>query len=358
MNVDANYLLIIFFMNILVTGANGQLGNEMRIVTKSSKDRYIFTDVCDEHSESIEMLHKLAGDDVDATTTKLDITNLDAIRAMVKENDVKVIVNCAAWTNVDGAEDPDKYELVELLNAKAPENLAIAMKEVNGLFVHISTDYVFGGDPYNTPCKEDQRGTPTGVYGLTKLHGEQNIQKTGVDYLIFRTAWLYSEFGKNFVKTMLNLTATKPQLKVVFDQVGTPTYARDLADAILVAIEDYKKEILNYHCNATLSKRELAIINYSKSGVYHFSNEGVCSWFDFTKMIQQIATEIGYYDSLPKQGDLEGLCDIQPCHSDEFPSPVKRPAFSVLDKTKIKDVFKNEIPYWTVSLKKLIRNIM
>ena len=217
-------------MNILVTGANGQLGNEMRIVAKSSEDKYIFTDVCDEHPESIEMLHKLAGEDVDTSTTKLDITNLDAIREMVKENDVKVIVNCAAWTNVDGAEDPEKYELVELLNAKAPENLAIAMKEVNGLLVHISTDYVFGGDPYNTPCKEDQKGTPTGVYGLTKLHGEQAIQATDCNHVIIRTAWLYSEFGKNFVKTMLNLTSTKPQLKVVFDQVGTPTYARDLAD--------------------------------------------------------------------------------------------------------------------------------
>lgn len=286
-------------MTILVTGANGQLGNEMRIVTKGSKDRYIFTDVCDEHPESIEMLHKLAGGDVETTTTKLDITNLDSIRQMVKENDVKVIVNCAAWTNVDGAEDPEKFELVELLNAKAPENLAIAMKEVGGLLVHISTDYVFGGDPYNTLCKEDQKGTPTGVYGLTKLHGEQAIQKTGVDYLIFRTAWLYSEFGKNFVKTMLNLTATKPQLKVVFDQVGTPTYARDLADTILVAIDNYKNEILN---------SQLSILNYSKSGIYHFSNEGVCSWFDFTKLIAEIACNTE--------------CDIQPCHSVEFPSLV------------------------------------
>ena len=226
-------------MNILVTGANGQLGNEMRIVSKGSKDKYIFTDVCDEHPESIEMLHKLAGEDVDITTTKLDITNLNAIRKMVKKNDVKVIVNCAAWTNVDGAEYPEKYELVELLNAKAPENLAIAMKEVNGLLVHISTDYVFGGDPYNTPCKEDQKGTPTGVYGLTKLHGEQNIQNVGCNHVIIRTAWLYSEFGKNFVKTMLNLTATKPQLKVVFDQVGTPTYALGLAKAIQRVIETW-----------------------------------------------------------------------------------------------------------------------
>ena len=321
-------------MTILVTGANGQLGNEMRIVTKGSKDKYIFTDVCDEHPESIEMLHKLAGDDIDTTTTKLDITNLDAIRTMVKDNDVKVIVNCAAWTNVDGAEDPEKYELVELLNAKAPENLAIAMKEVGGLLVHISTDYVFGGDPYNTPCKEDQKGTPTGVYGLTKLHGEQNIQATGVNYLIFRTAWLYSEFGKNFVKTMLNLTATKPQLKVVFDQVGTPTYARDLADTILIAIEDYK-QALNF---------EPGTLNYPKNGIYHFSNEGVCSWFDFTKMIAEYAGN--------------NNCDIQPCHSDEFPSQVKRPAYSVLDKSKIKEKFGINVPYWFLSVKKCLNNII
>ena len=320
-------------MNILVTGANGQLGNEMRSVTKGSTDRYIFTDVCDEHLESIDMLHKMAGDDVETWTTKLDITNLDAIRAMVMENDVKVIVNCAAWTNVDGAEDPEKYELVEMLNAKAPENLAIAMKEVGGMLVHISTDYVFGGDPYNTPCKEGQKGTPTGVYGLTKLHGEQNIQATGVNYLIFRTAWLYSEFGKNFVRTMLNLTASKPQLKVVFDQVGTPTYARDLADAILVAIEDYKQ---------TLNSQPSSL-NYAKSGIYHFSNEGVCSWFDFTKMIAEYSGQTS--------------CDIQPCHSDEFPSPVKRPSFSVLDKTKVKETFRVEVPYWTDSLKTCINNL-
>lgn len=311
-------------MTILVTGANGQLGNEMRIVTKSSKDKYIYTDVCDEHPDSLEMLHKLAGEDVDSTTTKLDITNLDAIRQMVKENDVKVIVNCAAWTNVDGAEDPEKFELVEKLNAKAPENLAIAMKEVGGLLVHISTDYVFGGDPYNTPCKEDQKGTPTGVYGLTKLHGEQAIQNTGVDYLIFRTAWLYSEFGKNFVKTMLNLTATKPQLKVVFDQVGTPTYAYDLAKAIFDIIEQRKY--------------------VGNTGIYHYSNEGVCSWFDFTKMIA------GYCG--------QTTCDIQPCHSDEFHSPVKRPAFSVLDKTKVKETFGVSVPYWTESLRKCIMNLI
>ena len=295
-------------MTILVTGANGQLGNEMRIVTKGSKDNYIFTDVVEVDGQE---------------TTILDITNLDAIRKMVSEKDVKVIVNCAAWTNVDGAEAPEKHELVELLNAKAPENLAISMREVGGLLVHISTDYVFGGDPYNTPCKEDQKGTPTGVYGLTKLHGEQNIQKTGVEHLIFRTAWLYSEFGKNFVKTMLNLTSSKPQLKVVFDQVGTPTYAYDLAAAIFNIIEQRKYE--------------------SNTGIYHYSNEGVCSWFDFTKMIAEIA------------GNTE--CDIQPCHSDEFPSPVKRPAFSVLDKTKVKETFGIKVPYWTDSLRKCMNNM-
>lgn len=296
-------------MNILVTGANGQLGNEMRIVTKSSKDKYIFTDVVEVEGQN---------------TTILDITNLDTIRSIVKEHDVKIIVNCAAWTNVDGAEAPEKYDIVELLNAKAPANLAIAMKEVNGLLVHISTDYVFGGDPYNTPCKEDQKGTPTGVYGLTKLHGEQNIQDTGVNYLIFRTAWLYSEFGKNFVKTMMNLTATKPQLKVVFDQVGTPTYAYDLAKAIFDIIENRKYK--------------------GNTGIYHYSNEGVCSWYDFTKMIAEYSGQT--------------VCDIQPCHSDEFPSPVTRPAYSVLDKSKVKETFGITIPYWTNSLKSCIKNLM
>jgi len=301
-------------MNILVTGANGQLGNEMRIVSRGSKDHYIFTDVVEMEGQN---------------TTILDITDLNAIRKVVKEHDVKVIVNCAAWTNVDGAEDPEKYKLVETLNAKAPENLAIAMKEVNGLLVHISTDYVFGGDPYNTPCKEDQKGTPTGVYGLTKLHGERKIQAVGCNYVILRTAWLYSEFGKNFVKTMLNLTATKPQLKVVFDQVGTPTYALDLANVIATILEDYKKE---------------DAASYSKAGIYHFSNEGVCSWFDFTKMIAEYSGQTN--------------CDIQPCHSDEFPSPVKRPAYSVLDKTKVKETFGIKIPYWTDSLKTCIKNLI
>lgn len=300
-------------MTILVTGANGQLGNEMQIVAKQSNDKYIFTDVCEGYE-------------------KLDITDMEAIRRTVKENDVKCIINCAAWTNVDAAETAG--EIVETLNATAPENLAKAMKEVNGLLVHVSTDYVFGGDLYNTPCKEEQKGTPTGVYGLTKLHGEKKIQATGCNYVILRTAWLYSEFGKNFVKTMLNLTATKPQLKVVFDQVGTPTYALDLANAIMVIIEDYKKTLTAYPSSLT----------YAKSGVYHFSNEGVCSWFDFTKMIAEIA------------GNTD--CDIQPCHSNEFPSPVKRPAYSVLDKTKVKEIFRIKVAYWKESLSICIDNLI
>ena len=303
-------------MNILVTGANGQLGNEMRIVSKESKDNYIFTDVVE--VEGLE-------------TTILDITNLDAICKIVSENNIKVTVNCAAYTNVDAAESNEA--LAEKLNAEAPKNLAIAMKEVNGLLIHISTDYVFGGEPYNTPCKEYQKGTPTGVYGLSKLHGEQGIVATNCNYVILRTAWLYSEFGKNFVKTMLNLTATRPQLKVVIDQAGTPTFALDLANAISVIIDDYKKETETYNQWAT----------YPKTGIYHFSNEGVCSWYDFTKMIAEYSEQ--------------NNCDIQPCHSNEFPSPVKRPSYSVLDKTKIKETFGVKIPYWTDSLKKCIANL-
>ena len=305
-------------MTILVTGADGQLGNEMRIVAKNSKDRYIFTDVVDASEESIAMLRKLAGDDIKTDTIHLDITNLDDIRKIVKSEGVSVIVNCAAYTNVDGAET--NQELAELLNAQAPKNLAEAMKEVGGLLVHISTDYVFGKEPYNTPCREDQKGTPTGVYGLTKLHGEQNIMASGCKYVIIRTAWLYSEFGKNFVRTMLNLTATRPELKVVFDQVGTPTYAGDLAQAIVT------------------------IVGKPQTGVYHYSNEGVCSWFDFTKMIAEYSGQTN--------------CVINPCHSEELPSPVKRPSFSVLDKTKIKQTFGITVPYWTDTLKKCISNLI
>ena len=304
-------------MNILVTGANGQLGNEMRIVAKSSVYRFLFTDV-----------NEVEGQE----TTYLDITDLDAVRKMVQENNIDAIVNCAAWTNVDACETDEKLAaLAEKLNADAPENLAIAMKEVGGWLIQISTDYVFGKEPYNVPCNPDQTGTPTGVYGTTKLHGEQNIKAVFKDgdggYVIIRTAWLYSEFGKNFCKTMLNLTATKPQLKVVFDQTGTPTYALDLVNAIMTILDKLKNS----------DKPQ------DYEGVYHFSNEGVCSWYDFTKMIQEYSGNT--------------VCDVQPCHSDEFPSPVKRPAYSVLDKTTIKNTFGVKVPYWTDSLKQCLKNL-
>lgn len=285
-------------MNILVTGANGQLGNEMRIVSRNSQDHYIFTDVAE-----------------------LDITNATAVTKMVNDNDIKAIINCAAYTNVDKAEDD--YDFAELLNATAVKHLAQAIKKNDGILIHFSTDYVFGGTKNNTPCSEDEPANPTGVYGITKLHGEQSIIETGCKHLIIRTAWLYSEFGKNFVKTMLNLTATKPNLNVVFDQVGSPTYAYDLAQAIFNIVENRKYE--------------------GQDGIYHYSNEGVCSWYDFTKMIAEYA---GHTD-----------CDIQPCHSDEFPSKVVRPSYSVLDKTKIKKTFDIHIPYWTDSLKRCLAEL-
>ena len=299
-------------MNILVTGANGQLGNEMRIVAKESAHKFFFSDVVE--VPGVE-------------TMLLDITDLEAVRSAVSGHNIDAIVNCAAYTNVDAAET--NGELAEKLNALAPQNLAVAMREVGGLLVHISTDYVFGAEPYNTPCTEDQTGTPTGVYGLTKLHGEEYIKASGCKHVIIRPAWLYSEFGKNFCKTMMMLTATKPELKVVFDQVGTPTYAFDLAKAIAVVLDDY-----------SVVKEEDV---YEKSGIYHYSNEGVCSWYDFTKMIAQY------------NGTTE--CNVQPCHSNEFPSPVKRPSYSVLDKTKIKTVFGVAVPYWTDSLQVCISNL-
>ena len=297
-------------MNILVTGANGQLGNEMRRIAAQSQDTYVFTDIVEQEG---------------VATTLLDITDLEAVRRLVAEQHVEAIVNCAAYTNVDAAESNEA--LAERLNADAPENLAKAMKEVGGWLVQISTDYVFGREPYNRPCREDQTGTPTGVYGLTKLHGEQKILATGCRHIIIRTAWLYSEFGKNFCKTMLQLTATRPSLKVVFDQCGTPTYAWDLALAI-------------QHILARCASAENP---EAYQGIYHFSNEGVCSWYDFTKMIAEYSGRTA--------------CDIQPCHSNEFPSPVARPAYSVLDKTKIKETFGVTVPYWTDSLKQCLRNL-
>lgn len=282
-------------MNILVTGANGQLGNEMRRVSANSGNRYLFTDV-----------------------NELDITDLDAVRSMMRQEQVDVIVNCAAYTNVDKAEDD--FAMADLLNNRAVENLAIAAKEADATLVHISTDYVFRGDR-NIPCRETWETDPLGIYGKTKLEGERSLIATGCKYLIFRTAWLYSPFGKNFVKTMRQLTAAKDSLKVVFDQVGTPTYAGDLAALIHKLIEE---DLLHHQ------------------GIYHFSNEGVCSWYDFAREICELSGN---------------RCDIQPCHSDEFPSRVERPHFSVLDKTKVKETFGIKIPYWKDSLKKCITEL-
>lgn len=284
---------------ILVTGADGQLGREMQIASRSSRNRFIFTDIAGEHE-------------------RLDITDPQAIADIVRENHVNVIVNCAAYTNVDKAETDS--ETANLLNNIAAGNLADAMKAVNGTLIHISTDYVFQGD-MNIPCREDWPTEPLGVYGKTKLAGEKSIEATGCASIIIRTAWLYSPFGNNFVKTMRDLTSSRESLKVVFDQVGTPTYAGDLAETICRIIENGQLD---------------------KTGIYHFSNEGVCSWFDFAKAICEMSGN---------------TCDIRPCHSDEFPSPVARPHFSVLDKTKIKQTFGIRIPYWTDSLKRCIEEI-
>ena len=314
-------------MKILVTGANGQLGREMRCVAaEKPRHEYVFTDI-----------------------DELDICDAQAVMIFVLAQQVDVIVNCAAYTNVDAAESNEL--LAEKLNAEAPENLAKAAAAVGALLIHISTDYVFGAEPYNKPCREEQQGTPTGVYGLTKLHGEERIKAVGGDFVIIRTAWLYSEYGKNFCKTMMQLTASKPQLKVVFDQVGTPTYALDLARAIVTIIADYEQERAASLTLGLPAASEAAAQAYSKRGIYHYSNEGVCSWYDFAKMIQQTALQL----DLPNSQQMT-QCDIRPCHSEEFPSPVKRPNYSVLDKTKIKETFGMQIPYWTDSLKMCIEN--
>lgn len=284
-------------MNILVTGANGQLGNEMRRLGAVSPNNYIFTDVAE-----------------------LDITDATAVSEAVKGNGIEIIVNCAAYTNVDKAESDEATAV--LINATAVANLAAAMKEVGGTLFHVSTDYVFGIDG-NTPRREDMPTAPLGVYGRTKLMGEEAIEKSGCKALIFRTAWLYSEYGNNFLKTMMRLTAEREQLNVVFDQVGTPTYAGDLALAIFSIIE--------------------AGVYPGNEGIYHFSNEGVCSWYDFAV---EIAAAAGNTD-----------CRISPCHSSEFPSPVTRPSYSVLDKTKIKKTFDIDIPHWRESMEYCIKRI-
>lgn len=283
-------------MNILVTGSNGQLGHSLRDIAGDSANRYIFTDVAE-----------------------LDITDRKAIDSMMQKENISVVINCAAYTNVDKAEDD--FDTANLINNTAVGNLAMSCKEHGATLVHVSTDYVFDGSS-NIPYTEDMPLAPLGVYGITKLHGEQSVLQSGCDYVIIRTSWLYSEYGKNFVKTMMMLTEERETLNVVFDQAGTPTYAGDLARAIYDIVESGK-----YAAN---------------HGIYHYSNEGVCSWYDFAREISELArTE----------------CDIRPCHSNEFPSKVNRPHYSVLDKTKIKATFGLTIPYWKDSLRVCISNL-
>lgn len=285
-------------LNILVTGAYGQLGNSVKKAAHKSTDRYFFTDV-----------------------DSLDITDHAAVNDFVVKNNINVIVNCAAYTNVDAAED--NYEVAELLNGRAPGILAEIMKENNGTLIHISTDYVFGGDLVNTPVDENCPTNPTGVYGLTKLHGENEIKDSGASAIIIRTSWLYSEFGANFVKKIISLLQARDSIKVVFDQCGTPTYAGELAETIVTVISNRKLK--------------------GFEGIYHFSNEGVCSWFDFASAICNLSE---FKDK-----------EILPCHSNEFPSKVTRPPYSVMDKTKIKETFNVKIPHWHDSLRVCMRNM-
>ncbi|MGB4013049.1 MAG: dTDP-4-dehydrorhamnose reductase [Bacteroidales bacterium] len=281
--------------NILVTGSNGQLGNELRLIVeeKDKVNNYFFTDV-----------------------EELDITNKSDVSQFLQANDIDVVVNCAAYTNVDKAED--ESEIADLINHIGVKNLAESCKERDGFLIHISTDYVFDGTK-NTPYTETDETSPLGVYGETKLRGENAIINSGCEFVIIRTSWLYSSFGNNFLKTMQRLTAEKESLKVVFDQVGTPTYAGDLANVIYTIIQ----------------KEEPSINNQ----IYHYSNEGVCSWYDFAVAINEA---FGHN------------CNIKPCHSNEFPSKVTRPSFSVLDKTKLKNALGIEIQYWHDSLYRCI----
>lgn len=284
--------------NILVTGSNGQLGNELRLVVeeKDKVNNYFFTDV-----------------------EELDITNKSEVLQFLHANNINVVVNCAAYTNVDKAED--ESVIADLINHIGVKNLAESCKERDGFLIHISTDYVFDGTK-NTPYTEIDETKPLGVYGVTKLRGENAILNSGCEYVIIRTSWLYSAFGNNFLKTIQRLTAEKENLKVVFDQVGTPTYAGDLANVIYTIIQRDKADI--------------------KNQIYHFSNEGVCSWYDFAVAINEASGHV---------------CNIKPCHSIEFPSKVKRPSYSVLDKSKIKNNLRLQIPDWNVSMHKCISRL-
>ena len=289
--------------NILITGANGQLGHEMRnVLADDQRFNAIFTDV--------------AGDNI----VMLDITDEAAVEQIVSDHSIQVIVNCAAYTAVDAAEDNEP--LAARLNADAVGILARVAKRHGARMVHVSTDYVFDGQGC-IPYTEEMPTCPQSAYGRTKLDGErQLLNALGDDAVILRTAWLYSPYGKNFVKTMLTLGKDKPALKVVFDQVGSPTCARDLARAIVTVMSAEQ-----WH-----------------GGIYHFSNEGVISWYDFTKAIHQLA----------------GIttCDVQPCHSNEFPAKAHRPAYSVLDKTKFKATFGTTVPYWLDSLGDTLKSLL
>ena len=279
-------------MKILITGCNGQLGNEMQLLAKKNpQHQYFFTDV-----------------------EELDITDAEAIDRFVQDNQVDCIVNCAAYTAVDKAEENEEF--CNLLNNIAPGYLAKAIEKRGGYMVQVSTDYVFDGTNY-TPYTEEEPTCPNSVYGRTKLAGEKQVLENCKQSMIIRTAWLYFTFGNNFVKTMIRLGQTKPELGVIFDQIGTPTYARDLAAAIFAAINQ-------------------GIV----PGIYHFSNEGVISWYDFTKAIHRIA---GIND-----------CKVRPLHTEEYPTPAARPHYSVLDKTKIKKIYGIEIPYWEESLRECV----
>ena len=324
-------------MRILVTGANGQLGCSLMqraletATTAGSADAaeeqcFLFTDISTGGSSSGSSSH--------FQVTPLDITDYAAVERFVSGNNIEIIINCAAYTNVEMAEE--QREAAELLNATAPGQLARIAAAHNALLIHISTDYVFGREPYNTPCREEHQGTPTGVYGETKLMGEKRVLESGCKYVIVRTSWLYSATGKNFVKSILNLTSTKSELKVVFDQVGTPTYAGDLAEVILAIVKDYTEEM-----GRSGSKEK----SYTKSGLYHFSNEGVCSWYDFAVAIAGLA------------GTAQ-RCGILPCLSSQFPSKVVRPSYSVLDKSKIKRTFGLSIPHWHQSLRKCLKELL
>lgn len=312
-------------MNYLVTGANGQLGCALRLAALKSHDSWLFTDVCDASPETIAMLRRLGGETVDISTARLDVTDADSVRKMLRDNEINAVINCAAYTAVDAAETHP--EEARKLNVDAPRILADSVRDLDGLLVHISTDYVFGdcgslasGGTSPEPWLETDVPNPLGVYGKTKLEGELAVAASGCKYVIIRTAWMFSEFGKNFVKTILKLTSEKPQISVVNDQIGTPTYAHDLAETILQIVQ-----------------------KYGRNGIWHYTNSGQCSWYQFARAI---AAEAGHTG-----------CRIEPCTTAEYPTAAMRPAWSVLDKSRIAADFGIEPPAWEDSLRRCLENL-